>query len=311
MSTPAPDAGALPCSTASVAAGEPLIGTAPDAVAWVCLEQNGPWGAKAWTDSHLDPALGARIEQVAGDHGVRPSLIRRPGRHADAARATDRAVLVAHTRPGNAWLLTGRVPSPEALLDLDWAAVAAGDRAAAHASLPMLTPTADPVLLVCTNGTRDTCCARLGRPVALTAAAIAPDSVWEVTHTSGHRFAATTVLLPSGVLHGRVLDATGLLTAAAGGRLALTGYRGRSTWSAGAQVAEDHVRRTEGILGLDDLDVVAEVDAWSVRHRDGRRWWVAVSATESGERAESCGKAAKPVRRFEARTVRGPDPVPR
>ena len=70
---------------------------------------------------------------------------------------------------------------------------------AAVASLPALAP-APPQLLVCTNGTRDTCCARLGRPVAAAAARRFPDQVWEVTHTSGHRFAPTTVLLPSGAL---------------------------------------------------------------------------------------------------------------
>lgn len=293
-----------PCSDATAAAAEPLIGSAPDAVGWVCLEQNGPWGAKAWTDSHLDADLGARIESLASEHRVRPTLIRRPGKHADPGTSTERQVLVAHTRPGRSWMLRGAVPSPATLLDLDWAAVAAGDLDAVRASAPTLVPTDDPVLLVCTNGTRDTCCARLGRPVALAAAAVDPEHVWEATHTSGHRFAATTVLLPAGVLHGQVLDATGLLTAARRNQLVLTGYRGRSTWSSGAQVAEEHVRRTEGVLGLDDLDVVPEVDAWSVRHRDGRRWWVAVTSAENGAtRPESCGKDAKPVRAWTARTV--------
>lgn len=296
------------CSTASADVDEPLAGSAPDAVAWVCLEQNGPWGAKAWTDSHLDPELGASIEALAGRHGVRPSLIRRPGRHADSAKdgsgPTERQVLIAHTRPGHTWLLAGAVRSPEALLELDWAALAAGDLDAVGRSAPSLRVSGDAQLLVCTNGTRDTCCARLGRPVALGAAAARPGRVWEVTHTSGHRFAPTTVSLPSGTLHGRVLDGALILDAADRGELLLPGYRGRSTWSSGAQVAEDHVRRTEAITGIDDLDVVPEIDAWSVRHRDGRRWWVAVRATQSGERPESCGKPAKPVTRYDVRTVR-------
>jgi hypothetical protein len=292
-----------PCSDASLAADEPLIGSAPDAVAWLCLEQNGPWGAKAWTDSHLDAVLGGRIETLAGEHGVRPSLIRRPGRHADPGTATDREVLVASTYPGRSWLLSGTVADPAALLDLDWAALAAGDRDTVQESLPLLAPDPRPRLLVCTNGTRDTCCARLGRPIAAAAATEHPDLVWEVTHTSGHRFAATTVLLPSGVLHGRVLDGAPLLSAAAAGELVLNGYRGRSTYSAGAQVAEDHVRRTHKVTGLDDLEVAPETDAWRVRHRDGRSWWVAVTASKSGERPESCGKESKPVKRFEARIV--------
>jgi hypothetical protein len=295
------------CSATSAALGEPLIGSAPVASAWLCLEQAGPWGPKAWTDSHLDPDLGRSIEDAANAAGVRPSLIRRPGRHSDdAVHQGLRHVLIAFTRPGRTWLLRGTIADPADLLALDWTALAAGDLEATRTALPGLVPTESPHLLVCTNGTRDQCCAVLGRPVALGAAAVAPETVWEVTHTSGHRFAATTVLLPSGVVHGRVLDAVGLLTAAGRGDLTLTGYRGRSTWSAGAQVAEDLVRRTEGILGLDDLEVVPEIDAWSVRHRDGRRWWVAVQRSEQGERPESCGKAPAPIPRYDARIVHRP-----
>ena len=291
-----------PCSDSSAAAGEPLIGSAPDALGWVCLEQDGPWGAKAWTASHLDPVLGASIEQAAADHRVRPALIRRPGRHADVDLAAPRAVLVAHSRPGASWLLTTMVPTPKALLGLDWAAVAAGDRDAVVASLPGLAP-APAALLVCTNGSRDTCCARLGRPVAGAAAAHFPGRVWEVTHTSGHRFAPTTVLLPSGSLHGRVLDATGPLVAEDEGRVDLDGYRGRSVWPAAGQVAEEHVRRRFGVTGLDDLDVVPAGEGWTVSHRDGRSWTVGVTANQEGERPESCGKAAKPVTRYVAEVV--------
>jgi len=292
----------VPCSTASLVADEPLIGSAPHARGWVCLEQDGPWGAKAWTSSHLDPAVGAAIEAAASAHQVRPSLIRRPGRHADAHGSTTRTVLVAHACPGATWLLGGRVSDPRDLLDLDWSAVEAGDREAVVASLPVLGPVL-PQLLVCTNGTRDTCCARLGRPVAAAAAARFPGRVWEVTHTSGHRFAPTTVLLPSGSLHGRVLDAAPLLEAESEGQLVLDGYRGRSAWEPDAQVVEDHVRRTFAITGLDDLAVRAAGADWQVDHRDGRSWTVSVTAYDEGERPESCGKAAKPVTRHHADLV--------
>jgi hypothetical protein len=297
----------LPCSEASAAAGEALIGSAPHAVAWVCLEQNGPWGPKAWTDSRLDAETGRAIEQAANAHGVRPSLIRRPGRPEDVGDSTERELLIAFTDPEGPWLLTGTVAAPEDLLRLDWAALAVGDLDAVRRSLPTLDTSDDALLLVCTNGTRDTCCARLGRPVAAAALEVHPGRVWEVTHTSGHRFAATSVLLPSGALHGRILDASPILAAADAGRVELTGYRGRSTWSPGAQVAEEHIRRTEGITGLDDLVVEPAVDAWTVRHRDGRSWWVAVQASESGpddpQRPESCGKDPKPIKLYTARTI--------
>jgi hypothetical protein len=292
----------VPCSTTSVAVDEPLIGSAPEAVSWVCLEQNGPWGAKAWTSSHLDPVLGASIETAAAEHRVRPSLIRRPGRHADPHTASARQVLVASSHPDRSWLLAGRLRAPESLLDLDWAAVAAGSMAEVSASLPGLEP-AEPQLLVCTNGTRDTCCARLGRPVAAAAFARYPAQVWEVTHTSGHRFAPTSVLLPSGTLHGRVLDAAALLAGAVDGELLLAGLRGRSTWPAAGQAAEEHVRRTHAITGIDDLVVTAAGADWLVTHRDNRRWTVTVTSHESGERPESCGKDAKPITRYVATAV--------
>jgi hypothetical protein len=294
----------IPCSSTSVAAGEPLIGSAPDAVGWVCLEQNGPWGAKAWTTSHLDPGLGAAIESAASAHRVRPSLIRRPGRHADGHTSTSRHVLVAHSQPGASWLLAGSVESPDELLDLDWAAVAAGDRAAVSVSVPGLSP-ALPQLMVCTNGTRDTCCARLGRPIAAAAARHFEGRVWEITHTSGHRLAPTTVLLPSGTLHGRVLDAAPLLSAESAGEVVLAGYRGRSVWPTAGQVAEDHVRRTFGVTGLDDLTVAAVDSDWVVSHRDGRSWQISVTAYDEGERPESCGKPSKPVTRHRATVIGG------
>ena len=304
------------CSDGSAAAGEQLAGSAPEAVAWVALEQNGPWGAKAFTDSHLDPDLGRRVEAAAAAFGVRPSLVRRPGRHADAAAraggrpgpGTDpRHVLVAYTHPTGPWLLEGTLDDPARLLDLDWEALAVGDAEAVRRSLPVLARTDRPQLLVCTNGTRDVCCATKGRPVALGAAAAHPGQVWEVTHTSGHRFAPTTVLLPAGTLHGRldVAAASEVLQAAEQGETVLPGSRGRSTWAGPAQVAELAVRDAAGVLGLDALRVVTH-DAtgerrWStlVAHDDGRTWRVETESRDAEvERAESCGKALKPLTYF-------------
>jgi hypothetical protein len=151
------------------------------------------------------------------------------------------------------------------------------------------------------------CCALKGRPVALGAAAAHPERVWEVTHTSGHRFAPTAVLLPAGTLHGRldVAGADALLRAAAGGETVLHGSRGRSTWPAPAQAAELAVREAHGVLGLDDLVVTRHDETgercWTTEivHRDGRRWQIEVEARESEvRRAESCGKPLRPLAWF-------------
>jgi len=310
---------ALSCSDGSLGAHEPLAGTAPYAVAWVALEQNGPWGARALTDSHLDPEVGRALDEVTARHGVRPSLIRRPGRHADepGLHAAPRHVLVAHTRPGAMWLLEGTVEDPAAVLALDWPALGAGDAEAVRRSLPALAVSHRPHLLVCTNAKRDVCCAVKGRPVALGAAAVRPGQVWEVTHTSGHRFAPTAVVLPAGTLHGRmqVSDALELLNAAERGATVLKGHRGRSTWPAPAQAAELAVREAHGLLGLDALMVTGHEDtgnrSWltTVQHTDGRVWQVRVEARESEAlRAESCRKALKPMTWY-TQVVGDRDPV--
>jgi hypothetical protein len=300
MKVPPPEAR---CSALSLQADESLAGSAPHAVAWVGLEQNGPWGAKAFTSSHLDPVLGAALESAATVAGVRPCLVRRPGRHADSSRSGPRRVLVAFTKPQGTWLLTGTVDDPEQLTSLDWAAVAVGDASAVRRSLPVLSEDDRPHLLVCTNGTRDVCCATLGRPVAVEAAAGRPEQVWEVTHTSGHRFAPTAVLLPHGTLHGRLdgARAVQLLDAAGRGETVLAGHRGRSTWPPPAQVAELAVRERTGELRLDALSVVRRGEHWQVRGADGAEWAVQVDRVASGvERPESCGKGAVELVRYRA-----------
>ena len=294
------------CSTLSAAVGEQLAGSAPRAAGWVALEQDGPWGAKAFTASHLDRDLGSALETAATLAGVRPSLIRRPGRHADHHTPDRHRVLVAHSLPGRSWLLSADVDDPADVLDLDWRAVAEGDRDAARRSLPSLVEVDEAHLLVCTNGTRDVCCAVTGRPVAAAAALQHPGRVWEATHTSGHRFAPTTVLLPYGTLHGRLDGAAAgeLLTAAGRGETVLAGARGRSAWSPAGQVAEQSVREATGELALDALTVAPAGGDWLVRHRDGRSWRVTVRQEPGDDlRPESCGKPDVEMHRWKVTTV--------
>jgi hypothetical protein len=96
-----PDATGRPglCSTFCRELGEPLPGTAVVAAGWVVVEQPGPWGAKAPTQSHLDPAFGGAFDDACKKVDVRFGLIRSPGRHPDAIERTHQ-VYVASTRPG-------------------------------------------------------------------------------------------------------------------------------------------------------------------------------------------------------------------
>ncbi len=303
----------LRCSVGSALAGEPMAGTAPQARGWVAVEQAGPWGAKALTSSHLHPEIGAGLQAGCAAHGLRPVLIRRPGRHADVGGP--RRVLVAHTSPGRSWLLEGEISHPRELLALDWPAISTGDREAVARSLPSLLPTDLPALLVCTNGSRDRCCAIDGREVAAAAAELLPGRVWETTHLSGHRFSATGVLLPTGQVHGRLTagEVPGLIESLARGRTPIETLRGRSTWGPREQVAEIAVRqaigedRLDAIVGVDAVEHPEVAGALLVRHVDGRTWTVDVRVHDDGAaRAESCGKALVSMAPLRARFLPAP-----
>lgn len=75
--------------------------------------------------------------------------------------------------------------------------------AATVAGLASRPETGGTDVLVCTHGRRDVCCGSLGTNLALQLSARAPSGAGDVrfrrtSHTGGHRFAATFVVLPQG-----------------------------------------------------------------------------------------------------------------
>ncbi|WP_246486427.1 sucrase ferredoxin [Kribbella qitaiheensis] len=281
------------CSTFCRVLNEPLPGTAVVATGWVVVEQPGPWGAKAATQSHLDPVFGSEFDDACKKADLRFGLIRTPGKHNDAVPRAHQ-VYVACTLPGHSWLLGGSVRDPVQLASLDLDAVRRGDLDAALTSCPELTPVNESVLLVCTNGKRDECCAILGRPIVNALAELTPGRVWEADHLGGHRFAPTATLLPAGTMHGHLdLETAGAILAASDrGETVLNNLRGRTTWSKRGQVAEIAVRHLIGEVGLDSLGVIAEdLENVTISHVDGRTWTVPVSSESvDPPRPESCGK---------------------
>jgi len=174
----APDA----CSVGFDHADVSAYGTAAQARFFVALEQPGPWGRDAATQSHLSAQLGGRLAQACSTRGGRLTLIRRPGPHADDHHGPGHTAYLAWAGP-QPWLLELTLEGPADLLATDLDALARGDRDAVLRSAPRARQ-ADPVLLVCTNGRRDVCCAVRGRPVALDAAEARPGRVWEASHTT-------------------------------------------------------------------------------------------------------------------------------
>lgn len=296
------------CAALSRAQEEPLGGTAAFARTWLLVEQPGPWGPRALTQSRLDPVLGKELETAAeAVSGVRVALIRRPGRHADTDGTGQRRVFAAHTAPGRSWVRTAVLDGPEALRGLDLAALAAG----AHGGL-WEPHRGAPLALICTNGRRDRCCAVLGRGLAGELTASGGCEVWEITHLGGHRFSPTLLVLPHGYAYGRATapGVKGVVAALQEGRVVADNCRGRSCWDRPGQAAELAVRALTGEDGCDALTVTAAEAAdgdeaggergaggdarapWTVTvaHVDGRRWHVTVEEDAAGPGLPaSCG----------------------
>ncbi len=263
------------CALRSRAHDEALLGTASTSQRWLLLEQPGPWGHDALLESAIPTELAQHVRLLARRLGARPVLVRRPGRH-PADPDVSHTVMLADVDPLHVCLRRTEVADLSAVPDLLQRALDEGLEAVGAAM-------EGPVVLVCTHGRHDTCCAVEGRP---TAAALADrlDEVWECSHVGGDRFAANVVVLPEGTYHGRVApaDADAFARAVREGRVSLPHYRGRSTEAFPVQAAEAFLRHE---LGLDRLDAVtvrshADVGEAGVRVRldaDERTWTVEVA----------------------------------
>ena len=147
--------------------------------------------------------------------------------------------------------------------------------------------------LVCTNGARDPCCAIRGPAVAQALERALPGQVYECSHLGGHRFAANVLVLPEGLLFGR-LDARDALALAAeleGGRLPLEHLRGRTRYEPEQQAAEILARRQLGLTGLGDLRLVegrGPEPRTVFELMDGRRVGVRLEGTCLQPRRVSC-----------------------
>ena len=240
---PSRPAGGPACSTRSLAADEPVAGTASYGRRWLLLEVAGGWGPNAFRGSRvLDPALGSRIEHRAAAEGFRLIAIRRPGRARLDGGPVDgrrrwRWARVDCT-PGHESVRWGEVGGPAEYLTTVFSEPG--------------TPSEDPVIAVCAHGRHDECCATRGRAVAARLAQREGPAVWECSHIGGDRFAATLLLFPHGINYGRadVLDPGLMVDEYRAGRVMLAGLRGRSAYRFLEQTAQHAARQAFGDLRI-------------------------------------------------------------
>lgn len=293
------------CATISAGHHETLAGTALEALRFVvCLEVNAAWPAKMMR-AKLPVEVLSQLEALEARPGVRVQFIRRP----DRERTGGTKLLVADlgTSTVHSWNLSGL----DGMCSLDWAAVDRNQPPAGGNTLDV------PLILVCTHGRRDACCAKWG--MALWRSLLAAErqrsvSLWQTSHLGGHRFAATCLVLPGGYQYGRLHaeDGPEFLGSVVSDRLYLLDrLRGRITWDRAAQAADVFRRITVGdrdpwstvgaVVAPLEGSPAASAGTHPVRVQLSLRDGACVEArverqTDQGrQRPPSCGKAPEPV----------------
>lgn len=184
------------CSDISLAQGEDPVGTAPHWQEVTVLELDVPVWAKVrdvanWTPEHhqLFERLRGKVEASGAGFGLLMSAPARRGqplrvRHYTLGAGGYMRRDYASDLPQTDWArgLTDTLLEPQNL----------------HAWDEQSVPTG-PDIHVCTHGTVDAACGRYGVPV-YQHLADAGVRAWRTGHFGGHRFAATAVELPSGLL---------------------------------------------------------------------------------------------------------------
>lgn len=200
-----------------------MLGTAFPAARLLLVEEPFPWGPEGLRTSRFDPATALALEARGRAEGVRVQAIRRPGR---SPRRAHRRWATVDTRDETTGLRWGEFTDPAELLELPL-----------DGSLGEPDPA--PLYLVCTHGKHDPCCAQRGRPAATALAAVRPGRVWQASHLGGCRFAPSVLVLPLGLMYGRVFPAAAdeFVAAAEAGEVVGSLLRGRVGVPPAAQAA--------------------------------------------------------------------------
>ncbi|CBV43222.1 sucrase ferredoxin [Halomonas elongata] len=300
------------CAVESRAIDDPLVGSGAHLERNLLLSWPRPkWQRNLRQASDMPEALLAALHALP-DEGRRVNLIHRreqPERH-------HRVFLMPERQAFD-------VPR-EALVDFI-AALRRGDDLTAWRPEPVDRS----LVLCCTHGKKDKCCAKFGFATYKAMAEAVrhhdlPFDVWESTHLGGCRLAASALVLPQLRKYGRIGDddILPLLESEARGRPYLPCYRGDSRLTPRRQCAQVAALEWLSAQGLEadiEVDDAEETDAphhevavkWQAAHRQG--WLTVTCHALELLRYDTCSDLAdgpSPSRVWRAVEVRESTPTP-
>jgi (2Fe-2S) ferredoxin len=263
------------CSNVARLEREPLAGTASHALGCVMVAYpKRLWGVDAIASEGLPVALRGELDRLR----------------------EERDVITRFVTPEGEWNgLTEITFFPEGRRHRDVPIERAAEVVAAtrRGTIPDGgEPVRAPIILCCTHGQRDRCCALFGVALATELRARAGDAVEirEASHLGGDRFAPTVLVLPSGHMYGHLepADAPALLVAAGGGPPLLPRFRGSLWLEPLKQLAEVAAFALPAFRGA--LPTLGPVEVTEV---DGRRRVLRTTVSSQGERVSLVLRCAR------------------
>jgi hypothetical protein len=187
------------CSDLSLGSAqpEPLLGSAHHVNGFILLTwPRGKWGPQHFKSRGLPESLVQELKRIQRTHRYFLRLISNGN--------SDDTGLRLYVMPENKCVQAESIMQVETLLH-----EAFGGDSPSRNALDSWPENNKRLILCCTNGARDRCCAKYGFAVFKEAQRIARNGknnfqIFQSTHLTGDRFAACVLELPSGDLYGRV-----------------------------------------------------------------------------------------------------------
>jgi len=197
------------CSEASKDCGEDPAGSAGRYDDFFFITLPLPWAKKVWSSKHAHAGLGELVGRLGISH-PRTRVMGIVPENDDATHS--RLIRYQATRKGGYFSGYARSEyraKAHEVAELVRSLTESPTDAAKELQVP---PPEHPEreIFICTHGSRDICCGKLGFPVyeQLQSQCASPSGgkvrVWRVSHTGGHRFAPTLLDFPTGVYWGRL-----------------------------------------------------------------------------------------------------------
>ena len=238
------------CSELSAAAGENLLGTAPQVDFWLLIEYRQQWSRDPIVENDLPEPVQAWLQNLTDrleSQGRFPRV-----QFLRQSRRTEDALQLFVCQYGE--LRSHTFTSYEQLIELDLENDLEPPLKANH-------------FFVCTHGTRDLCCSRFGITTWRELQNLSNGRSWQSSHLGGHRYAPNVLVLPHGRLYGRVHkeDVQEFFDVVERGEIAESHLRGRSEFSKEAQACECLVDGQVGsVASYDEYSVTFATDSGEV-----------------------------------------------